>query len=420
MQKVIIKLFFAVILSVGLSGCDRVGKAKIIIPTGEEVHVTYRGGGKYYYVRFSPLLNVRSGPDYNYNVLGTLQNGVKVYVHGFSGDWALISYQENEAFVHRHSLVKKESVATEDGTVQRKPGPIEPKLSLSQILKKVFPEPLEPMEPKLTLSQKLKKAFPEPFSPGAVKAIYVIVIFLSVFLFIFRKIRGKGRLTGIKHLINLSFFACLCLVEITYVLFMQERSIAFFMPEDNFPVEGVVGVGWGTAIISFIVLALVVYNQIMCFFGALYDLQHNAGSKSFGFRLGAYSVPVTIIAVFICSFSNPENIGYIVTFLLIAQVIQIVIIFKKILPKGGLFQAILCVLVYFVGIVATSLVLVPLVLFAIFAVCFVLYYKYLGAGNKGKGTITYSDGRTEEADFETGLLGDTTFTGKETGNKVDK
>ena len=109
MKKSLLNFFAAATVAVAMSACDDGSGDKnmsLNTITGELENITYRGGGKYYQVRFIPMLNVRNGPGYNYSVLGSLHDGTKVYVHGFLGDWALISYQENKAYVHKHSLIQ--------------------------------------------------------------------------------------------------------------------------------------------------------------------------------------------------------------------------------------------------------------------------------------------------------------------------
>lgn len=61
-------------------------------------------------------LNVRSGPDTRYRILGTLPNGTSVAVRGSQGDWRNVSYEGQDAWVHGAYLTGGSGGGTPSGT----------------------------------------------------------------------------------------------------------------------------------------------------------------------------------------------------------------------------------------------------------------------------------------------------------------
>lgn len=76
-----------------------------------------------------------------------------------------------------------------------------------------------------------------------------------------------------------------------------------------------------------------------------------------------------------------------------------------------LYLIVLTGLTFYISMWATLIVLAGLVLLGIFKVFF---------APKKQGVIRYSDGTEEEADVETGILGEKTFTGRDSGRKFTK
>jgi hypothetical protein len=66
---------------------------------------------------------------------------------------------------------------------------------------------------------------------------------------------------------------------------------------------------------------------------------------------------------------------------------------------------------FYLAMWATVIILAGLVIFGIAKVFF---------GPKKKGIIRYSDGTEEEADIETGICGEETFTGRDSGNSFTR
>lgn len=192
-------------------------------------------------------------------------------------------------------------------------------------------------------------AWASGFSHFSVEILYAI-LGLSLLLFLIRWKRGRDSdepLEGWLHAVNVSLFLLLSLVEIFYVLAMGSKTIWFCMPDE---------VGWGWTILNFIVFAAVVYNQIMCYFNTLRDVQYNSYA-TFGWRWGLYSWPIALIAIIVSAFFFEPGVLFALLLLILAQVVQVVIIFKNVLPNGGLIQALLCTTVYLVGSIATVAIL---------------------------------------------------------------
>ena len=87
-------------------------------------------------------------------------------------------------------------------------------------------------------------------------------------LFILRMRRGESTpLEDTEHTINLSLFIAVCLLELFYVFSMGANSIWFCTPDK---------IGWLWTIINFFIFGAVVFNQWMCFFNTLNDVQYNS------------------------------------------------------------------------------------------------------------------------------------------------
>jgi hypothetical protein len=155
---------------------------------------------------------------------------------------------------------------------------------------------------------------------------------------------------------------------------MGSRTIWFCYPNE---------VGWGWTIANFIVFAVVVYNQFMCYFNTLRDIQYNSYA-SFTWKWGNYSWPIALVGIIVAGFFYEPGILIVSSLFLIAQVVQIVIIFKNVLPKGGFFHALVCTVVYLIGSIATVAILMHFLVLLIIVIIGYFILMIFGSGGDTK------------------------------------
>ena len=147
--------------------------------------------------------------------------------------------------------------------------------------------------------------------------------------------RGESTpLEDTEHTINLSLFIAVCLLELFYVFSMGANSIWFCTPDK---------IGWLWTIINFFIFGAVVFNQWMCFFNTLNDVQYNSYA-TFNWTWGIYTWGICIIGAIICGFFFAGFLPVIGIGFLVGQSVQTGIIFNKVLPKGGWKHACICTL----------------------------------------------------------------------------
>ena len=125
---------------------------------------------------------------------------------------------------------------------------------------------------------------------------------------------------------------------------------------------------------QFSVVRLVVFNQFVCFFNTLEDVEYNSYG-SFDKRWGIYSWVGGIIAGIVTGIFFPVAVTFVTIAFIVCQIIQIVLIFKGVVPKGGWTRAFLCVAVYLLGSLSTILILAHFVVLLIIVLIgyFILY-----------------------------------------------
>ncbi len=274
-------------------------------------------GQQNYIVNVNTYLNVRNNANENAEVIGTLKNGETVCVYDFNGNWAKISYKNGYGYINREYIHLVSAHSSNKTSKKTK-----------------------------TFSLDINKGLFNSF-PVSREWIYVIIL-LSGILFIIRLIRKEKHLEGKLHLFNWIIFTLACIAEIIYILCVQDDVIWFCIPDK---------VGWVATIINFLLFGFIVYNQLMCLFNTLTDVQYNSYAV-FDWRWGIYSWPAAVLAGLICGFFFQPGLMIVGILFLIAQIIQLVIVFKNVVPKGGIGHAILCSSVYSIGSIATFLALV--------------------------------------------------------------
>ena len=268
-----------------------------------------------YEVTANTFLNIRTYADTHAPILGTIDKGGKVDVYEISNGWAKIGYDGGYAFVN------------------------------SAYLKKVQDTPT-------SVSTSSGNSFDfSSWSIGRGNAEWMVfvIVTISLGLFFIRKARGNNPLNdnGSLYMINWILFLTVAILELIYVTIMGSNSMWFCFPDK---------VGWLWAIIDFFIFGFIVYNQFMCFFNTLDDTSYNSYG-SFDRRLGVYSWAATIVGGIIAGIFFQAAIPFIFVAFIVCQIIQVVLIFKGVVPKGGLGYGFLCTAVYLLGSISTVLIL---------------------------------------------------------------
>jgi hypothetical protein len=254
-------------------------------------------------------LNVISGAYAGAPVIDSLENGSEVEVYECAHGWAKIKHNDDYAYVMESHLREVDS-QFED-----------------------------------TPQEKGHKSFMGNVNVNVKWMVYLIAV-LSLVLFGIRMVSKGKALTNSMYLVNVIVFFATMISEITYIVLSQsmEDVIWFCIPDD---------VGWLWTIINFVIFLFLMYNQVLCIFSIINDIQSKSNCK-FGIRLGLYSIIGGIIAIGL-SFSFFRNLTlYLVIAVAICQLIQIIIMVRAILPNGGWRNALLCLFVYLFGMVATA------------------------------------------------------------------
>lgn len=304
-----------------------------------------------YRVTTNSHLNVRSYASASAPKMGTLSNGSEVEVYEISNGWAKIKYG------YAHAYVK------------------------AQYLSEVDEQPVV-----TTSSQNSRIDISFGLSDDDLEGIAIIIAILSGFLFIIDRSREDKPLKGVLYVANLIMFLATALLEIVYVIRYQNYSIWFCSISE---------VGWLWAIIDFFIFGGIVINQIFCLFNTLDDIQ--CKSDVVDIRLGLYSIIVGSIAGIITGIWFQSALIYVLIALAIFQLIQIVIIFKSIVPCGGLGNAFLFLFVYLFGTIATLAILGYFLLLLVIALIALLVIFVLGYSNsRGSSSSSSSYSSADE------------------------
>ena len=293
-----------------------------------------------YEVTANTFLNIRTYADANAPVLGTVDKGGKVDVYEISNGWAKIGYDGSYAYVSADYLRKIEEAPV-----------LKPKSSSYDFS-----------------SWKIGK--------GSVEWMAYVIAGLSIVLYIIRRNRGEDSpLDDSESLYKLNWilFLTVTALELVYLAIMGSDAIWFCIPDE---------VGWLWTIIDFFIFGFVVYNQFMCFFNTLEDVSYNS-CGSFDRRWGFYSWAAAIVGGIISGIFFQAALPFIGIAFIICQVIQVILIFRGVMPNGGLGYAFLCTAVYLLGSISTVLILAHFVVLLIIVLVGYLVLSLLGASSKG-------------------------------------
>lgn len=296
-----------------------------------------------YEVTSKKSLNVRNSASYNSTVIGSIESGRKVNVYETIGEWSKIEYKDQFAYVNNKYLQKYHFEEEETSFVGQ--------LNLDNV-----------------------------------KWLAFVILGLSITLAVFRKALRKSEvLNKVPYTWNLIILTLTCIIEIIYVMIMGDASIWYCIPDN---------VGWIGAIIGFITLGWVAYNQLMCFMDALIEIRYYAGN--FDVRVGLYSWPIAIIAALISSLFGWED-GYIWIFsaLGICQLIQFGLIIAGVLPKRGFLHSLLVIAIYLIGSIATLLIVIQFIalLIMVIIIGFFIMAFLSGAGSRSSSSSSSSEQR---------------------------
>ena len=248
------------------------------------------------------------------------------------------------------------------------------------------------------------------------KPIAILVLLLSIVLFFMRITKRKDELRqGTAYLVSNSVFLSVCALEILFVITTELFGIPWFCDPNR--------VGWLWTVINFIIMGGVVFNQILYLFDVISDVFEN-GNAGCDLRWGLYSWVGGLVCLFICGFFFQEGLLFVLLIVGLIQIVQSIFIFRS--YKENIKGAFLGISVYLLGTTATVLTLttflVMLIIVVIGGAILWLIMKLTGMSDSSsssgkKGRFHYSDGTSEEATGEKGVLGETYWTGKDSGNQ---
>lgn len=299
---------------------------------------------KKYEVTTNTFLNIRSYASTEAPVIGTIDNGGEVDVYEISNGWAKIGYDGGFAYVS--SLYLKE---------------VSPQKAVSPVGADDFGFDW------LSLVSGV----------GDVEWMVYVIVGISVILLIIRKRRGEEPLEGTSYTVNWILFLAVSVFELLYLSQMGSDAIWFCIPDK---------VGWLWTIINFILFGVIVYNQIMCYFNTLIDVEYNSGG-GFDKRWGVYSWIIGIISAIVSGIFFPVALPFILAAFVICQLVQIILIFKGTVAYGGVGKAFLCLSVYLLGSLSTILILAHFIVLLIIVLIGYFILSILGkASSSSRGS----------------------------------
>lgn len=259
-----------------------------------------------YEVSVESSLNIRSAPNANSSVLGTLVDGDAIEVISIKGGWAKFSHNGQDAYVNSTYLSK--AVSTDSTSVSKR---------------------------------------------HHTSLLYLIVI-ISVILYLIRKlVRKDSPLEGIPFYINYALVVGMCLLEILY--FGVFRGEVWFCSPQI--------VGWGWVVANFVIFVWIIYNQAMLFFNTLEDIQYK--SYTVDYRVGYYSYGIGLVLLLACVFFAEGYLYWVLGSIILGQLIQVVLIFRYTIPHWN--KAAMNALIYLLAAVSTILIFMEFLPFLILA-----------------------------------------------------
>ena len=294
--------------------------------------------------------------------IGSLNPNTPVDVYGKTGDWLKIKYNGNKYGYVFHTSLTKIKPPVQEKTAQAKKAPAQAEKNTAKTVKKPVQTEKKTEQTKDSTVQVEKKKEKKPFwenidmekyATHNVPWLIFIIFGLSIVLWYIRtRVRyDDDTLSGAGYVINLVLFIITCVLEGVYLVMMGDETVWFCMPDE---------VGWIGAAIGFIGLGWLVYNQFFCFFDVMTDIRYHAGD--FDMKLGIYTWPVAIIAGLIASFAEwNDAYVWIISILILCQVVQIGIIIAGVAPYGGGAYSALAIFVYLIGVLTTLIFLLQFI-----------------------------------------------------------
>lgn len=324
-----------------------------------------------YEVTSKSALNIRSSASASSTVLGTVQSGSKVDVYEVYGEWAKIKHNGRFAYVSNKYLKKCSAEASQNQKEEKEKNSFLGKFD----------------------------SFVRQYVTHDIDWLIFVIFGLSVVLAIVRGVHRDGRryLRSGKYIFHLISFVIICVAEIVYFLRMGSETTWFCMPSN---------VGWIGAIVGFLALGWMVYNQVMWFIDTLFDIRYNAGD--FDMRIGIYSWPIAVVVGVIVSLFKWEGaLEWVVIILGICQLIQIVLIIVGVSSRGGFLYSLLVSAIYLIGAVSTLFLLLYFVaLVIVVAIIGFFIMAFLSGGSRSSSSSESSSESSSSSDdgTESGYL----------------
>lgn len=279
-----------------------------------------------YEVTANTFLNIRSAASVDAPVVGTIDRGGEVDVYSIENGWAKIAYDGGYAYVSSDYLRRKVSAS----------------VNMEKSVSNWFQD--------FDLTR---------WSKGWDARVLVYVIAgLSVLLWLIRLIRGNDVLDGVWYVINCILFSITMGLELVYSFSIGGNASWFCNPEK---------VGWLWMVINFIVFALLIYNQFLCFVNILEDMAYDSGGGfelKWGFNSLKWGVPIGIVGAII----SPGIASIVLIAVLCFQLVQVIMIYRGVVPRGGWWYATAISLVYLFGVFATTILLIHFIVMLIIVV----------------------------------------------------
>lgn len=334
------------------------------------------------------IVNVRDTA--NGKIVGTIQKGQRVEVYSVENGWAKIAFQNKYAYANVSYLKKLPSApstrtSSSKSTSKSTPAPVVKEQSSDYTIGDIFKDFLY--------------LFNEEW--------WVFVIFgLSFVLWILRKfIRGENEVfEGGPCVAHTVIFILVCALELLYGSQLLEDSLWFCIPDD---------VGWW-CVLTFPLFGYVVYNQFMCYIDALNDFRWNQGD--FELKWGWYSALIGIAIAVVCEIWFEKATLWVLIATGVCQLVQFFLIFVGVADAKGkkpddaaFMMALVGILLYFLGLVATLamlasflVLLVVVVVIGFFVVAFLSGGKSSSRSSSGskEGYIETSNGRRIYGSFD--------------------
>ena len=346
--------------------------------------------------------------------IGSLNPNTPVDVYGKTGDWLKIKYNGNKyGYVFHTSLTKiqppvqKKTAQTKKALAQAAKKTVQVNKQQAQAAKK--PAQVEKKQEQaknspVQVEKKEKKPFwenieMEKYATHNVPWLIFIIFGLSIVLWYIRtRVRyDDDTLSGAGYVINLILFIITCVLEGVYLVMMGDETVWFCMPDE---------VGWIGAAIGFIGLGWLVYNQFLCFFDVMTDIRYHAGD--FDMRLGLCTWPVAIIAGLIASFAEwNDAYSWIISILILCQVVQIGIIIAGVAPYGSGAYSALAIFVYLIGVLTTLIFLlqfIALLIVVLIVGFFIMAFAKGSLSSSGSSSSSSDSSSSDSSDDGHGYL----------------